>query len=73
MKLGSSVIDLIGNTPLLRLRRLAHWLGEGRNVEILAKAEFANPGGSVKDRPALNMIQEGILLLLQDRISILND
>lgn len=60
MKLGSSVIDLIGNTPLLRLGRLAHWLGEDRKVEILAKAEFANPGGSVKDRAALNMIREGI-------------
>jgi cysteine synthase B len=54
------MIDLIGNTPLLRLARLAHWLGEGRQVEILAKAEFANPGGSVKDRAALHMIKEGI-------------
>ncbi len=61
MKLGTSVIELIGNTPLLRLDRLAHWLGEDRkNVQILAKAEFANPGGSVKDRAAWNMIKEGI-------------
>ena len=60
MNPGSSVIDLIGNTPLLRLSRLAYWLGEGSKVEILAKAEFANPGGSVKDRAALNMIKEGI-------------
>ena len=60
MKLGSTVIDLIGNTPLLRLDRLAHWLGEDRKVDILAKAEFTNPGGSVKDRAALNMIKEGI-------------
>jgi len=35
-------------------------VGEDRKVEILAKAEFANPGGSVKDRAALNMIKEGI-------------
>ncbi len=60
MKLGSAMIDLIGNTPLLRLSRLSYWLGEGRKVDILAKAEFANPGGSVKDRAALKMIKEGI-------------
>jgi len=59
-KLGSSVVDLIGNTPLLRLGRLSYWLGENNPVEILAKAEFANPGGSVKDRAALHMIREGI-------------
>jgi cysteine synthase B len=54
------VTDLIGNTPLLRLDRLKYWLGEQSKVEILAKAEFANPGGSVKDRAAWNMIKEGI-------------
>ncbi|OGR93322.1 MAG: cysteine synthase [Elusimicrobia bacterium RIFCSPLOWO2_01_FULL_59_12] len=59
-KLGTGVVDLIGNTPLLRLERLRYWLGEQNKVELLAKAEFANPGGSVKDRPALRMIQEGI-------------
>jgi cysteine synthase B len=59
-KLGSSVTDLIGNTPLLRLDRLKYWLGDQSRVEILAKAEFANPGGSVKDRAAWNMIKEGI-------------
>jgi cysteine synthase B len=59
-KLGAGVVDLIGNTPLLRLDRLKSWLGESHRVELLAKAEFANPGGSVKDRPALRMIQEGI-------------
>jgi cysteine synthase B len=47
----------IGNTPLLRLRRLASGLSSG--VEILAKAEHLNPGGSVKDRPALSMIVDG--------------
>jgi S-sulfo-L-cysteine synthase (O-acetyl-L-serine-dependent) len=58
--MSSNVIDQIGNTPLLRLERLAYWLGEGKNVQILAKAEYANPGGSVKDRAAWNMIREGI-------------
>ncbi len=53
---GSSVIDQIGRTPLLRLRRLEAGI---RGVHIYAKAEFANPGGSIKDRPALSMILEG--------------
>ena len=47
----------IGNTPLLRLRRITEQLAPG--VEILVKAEHLNPGGSVKDRPALAMILEG--------------
>jgi len=46
-KLGSGVLDRIGNTPLIRLERLtAHLPG----IQILGKAEWANPGGSVKDR-----------------------
>lgn len=49
------LISLIGNTPLLRLGRMAR---EHPGVEIYAKAEWANPGGSVKDRPALNIIRE---------------
>ncbi|MBZ2187117.1 MAG: PLP-dependent cysteine synthase family protein [Bryobacter sp.] len=53
---GSSLLDAIGNTPLLRLPSLSA-LYPG--VEILAKAEFLNPGGSVKDRPGLNMILDG--------------
>ncbi len=60
MKLGAGIIDQIGNTPLLHLQRLAYWLGEEKKVSILAKAEYANPGGSVKDRAAWNMIKEGI-------------
>ena len=48
--------ELVGNTPLLRLRNVAAGL---RDVEIYAKAEWFNPGGSVKDRPALNMILDG--------------
>ncbi len=50
------VLGLIGGTPLLRLRRV---VSEFVNVEFYAKAEWFNPGGSVKDRPALNMILEG--------------
>ncbi len=46
------LIDAIGNTPLLRLNRLSDATG----CEILGKAEFMNPGGSVKDRAALGMI-----------------
>jgi len=42
------------------LERLNHWLGDTNKTQILAKAEFCNPGGSVKDRPALNMVKEGI-------------
>lgn len=52
----TSVIDLVGNTPLLRLARVAQ-LPPG--VELYAKAEWHNPGGSVKDRPALAMIRAG--------------
>jgi len=54
---GRSVLELIGNTPLLRLSRIG---SEFPNVEFFAKAEWFNPGGSVKDRPALSMIQEGL-------------
>jgi cysteine synthase B len=51
-----SVIDLIGNTPLIRL---SGFEGGLRNVELYAKAEWRNPAGSVKDRPAARMILEG--------------
>src|ERR1700736_6574555 len=54
---GQSVLERIGNTPLLRLERVAR---EFPNIEFLAKAEWCNPGGSVKDRPALGMIQAGL-------------
>jgi S-sulfo-L-cysteine synthase (O-acetyl-L-serine-dependent) len=47
--------ELVGNTPLLRLRNIT----ASSKVEIYAKAEWFNPGGSVKDRPALNMILDG--------------
>jgi S-sulfo-L-cysteine synthase (O-acetyl-L-serine-dependent) len=54
---GLGVLDLIGNTPLLRIERVAAHLP---NIEILAKAEWCNPGGSVKDRAALAMIKAGL-------------
>ena len=54
---GRSVLECIGNTPLLRLQRVGR---DFPNVEFLAKAEWFNPGGSVKDRPALSMIQAGL-------------
>ncbi|QQS48922.1 MAG: cysteine synthase family protein [Acidobacteriota bacterium] len=52
---SASLLDLIGNTPLIKL----HHLVENPRVEIYGKAEWANPGGSVKDRPALRMLREG--------------
>src|SRR5256885_17051439 len=55
------VDEYVGNTPLIRLRRLSELTG----CEILAKAEFMNPGGSVKDRAAYGIIsvaeEEGLL------------
>jgi S-sulfo-L-cysteine synthase (O-acetyl-L-serine-dependent) len=50
-----SVVDLVGNTPLVHLKNLSR---DVPGVELYAKAEWFNPGGSVKDRPALNMILE---------------
>ncbi len=55
-KYYESVLDLIGHTPIVKLNRLKKALGLKAN--IFAKLEFLNPGGSVKDRPALNMILE---------------
>jgi cysteine synthase B len=53
---GEALLDRIGNTPLLRLDRVGR---EYVNAHFYAKAEWCNPGGSVKDRPALSMIREG--------------
>ncbi|HEX6235036.1 MAG TPA: cystathionine beta-synthase [Jiangellaceae bacterium] len=49
-----SVVDLVGNTPLVRLRKVA----DGLPATVLAKVEYFNPGGSVKDRIALRMIED---------------
>ncbi len=54
---GQSVLQQIGNTPLLRLERIGR---KFPNIEFCAKAEWFNPGGSVKDRAALSMIQAGL-------------
>ncbi|MGX6647821.1 cysteine synthase A [Maricaulaceae bacterium MS644] len=51
---AASVVDLIGNTPLLRLNKVSDETG----CEILGKAEWMNPGGSVKDRAALGIIRD---------------
>src|SRR5208283_66054 len=53
--IGPSLLDCVGNTPLLRLERIGPTYS---NVEFYGKAEWFNPGGSVKDRPALEMIRE---------------
>ncbi len=53
------LIGQIGHTPLLRLARLAEARGISPDVELYAKAEWFNPGGSVKDRAALYMIRDG--------------
>ena len=55
-QIGVSILDLIGRTPLVRLRKFER---ECPGVEIYAKAEWQNPGGSVKDRAAARMIAEG--------------
>jgi cysteine synthase B len=55
---STSVLDLVGHTPLIRLERIAPDLPPG--VRLYGKAEWYNPGGSVKDRPALWMIRDGI-------------
>ena len=55
-QLGERLLDRIGNTPLIRFERTGR---EYPNVEIFAKAEWFNPGGSVKDRAAYSMIRDG--------------
>ena len=55
LKRATDILSLIGNTPLLRLRKVC---AEFPQVELLAKAEWTNPGGSVKDRAAWNIVQE---------------
>ena len=54
MQIHNSVLECIGHTPLIRLRRVT----EGIKCTIAAKVEYFNPGGSVKDRPALLMLEE---------------
>ena len=54
MQYYDNVVELIGNTPLVRLRNVA----EGIQATVLAKVEYVNPGGSVKDRIALRMVED---------------
>jgi cysteine synthase A len=56
MKFAANVIDAIGATPLIELRAAS----EATGCRILGKAEFMNPGGSVKDRAALSIVQDAI-------------
>src|ERR1700689_3456083 len=55
---STSLLDCIGNTPLLRLARIGR---EFPNIEFYAKAEWFNPGGSVKDRAALSIVRDAEL------------
>ena len=61
MEIAESVLDLVGNTPMVKLRQV----GAGLPCPVVAKVEMVNPGGSVKDRPAIAMIdaaeREGLL------------
>ena len=55
-RLGENSLERIGNTPLLRLERMVR---DFPDVQLLGKAEWYNPGGSVKDRAAFNIVTEG--------------
>jgi len=60
MQVHESLIELFGNTPLVRLRKVTRELGaggDGTAPQVLAKVEYFNPGGSVKDRIALRMVE----------------
>ena len=65
----ASVIDAVGNTPLVRLRKVT---SDVPGVEVWAKLEFTNPGGSVKDRPALRMMLDALAdgRLTRDKVLI---
>src|SRR5271155_6132970 len=56
MPFSPTVVEAIGNTPLIRLRAAS----EATGCTILGKAEFMNPGGSVKDRAALAIIRDAV-------------
>lgn len=62
----NSILELIGNTPLVRLNKI----NDG-NADILVKLEYFNPGNSVKDRPALNMIEQAEKEGLIDRDTVI--
>ena len=58
MRIHDNALDLIGNTPLIELKKLEHELG--LKARIVAKVEFFNPAGSVKDRIARSMVEKAI-------------
>jgi cysteine synthase B len=55
---ADSILDLVGNTPLVEIQKLRS--GISPHVRVLAKLEGLNPGGSVKDRPAVWMVRDGV-------------
>src|SRR3954471_3348669 len=57
---GTAVVGSIGNTPLVRLRRLERHLSLPGSIEIHLKMEWVNPGGSIKDRTALSIVQTAL-------------
>jgi cystathionine beta-synthase len=57
MQVHETLIELVGNTPLVRLGRVTRDVGGGHRPAVLAKVEYFNPGGSVKDRIALRMVE----------------
>lgn len=67
-KQQNTILDLIGNTPLVRIQNITRNIPD--NIHVLAKLERHNPGGSVKDRPALWMVRQGITsgALTKDKI-----
>lgn len=67
----ASILDLIGNTPLIELTNIPKYLPS--NIHIHAKLERFNPGGSVKDRPALRMVRDGIAKGLLDKTKTILD
>ena len=56
-EIRTSVLELVGNTPIMRLDRYSKAVGM-KAANIFAKLEYLNPAGSVKDRAALNMIED---------------
>ena len=67
-KIKESALELIGGTPLLRVSRYAQKAGV-KNAVILAKLEYLNPAGSVKDRVARAMIEDAPMLILDEATS----
>src|ERR1700747_1613817 len=57
MQVHESLIELVGDTPLVRLGAVTREVGGGHAPAVLAKVEYFNPGGSVKDRIALRMVE----------------